>query len=246
MAFPSYVHSVVADNAPGSWPVEAQGVNECGCTAPANAINLVAGRRAVNKDQLVREAGPLFQRTIFGQAGGTPSFVTGWLLKKHGYGTHFGSLRFTDAAAVLEDLVRRDVPVVVEIGANKVGPLTVWGQHSIVLVGYSDAYADAGGTERREYYFVDAQYPALGQFDLATNDVDRDGDGSVEHYPGNRTMERAEFLRQFPTGIYYPVFRSQTEHDAWAREHLTLSSHQSMLGALSESVLTGSPDIWRG
>jgi hypothetical protein len=246
MPFPAYVHSVVADLAPHRWPIQRQGINECGCTAPANAINLLVGHQAVAKDQLVREAGPLFQRYIFGKAGGTPSFVTGWLLKRHGYGTHFGSLRHTDAAAVLESLIDAGVPVIVELGANKVGPLTVWGQHSVVLVGYSDPYADAQGTLHHEYYFVDAQYPITGAFGTHTNDVDRDGDGVVEHYPGNRTIERRAFLDDYPTGIYYPVFRSQREHDAWMVAHITIPARQSVLGALRDALITGTTDIWRG
>ncbi len=246
MAFPAYVHSVVADDTPQSWPVQQQGINECGCTAPANAMNLLAGHHVVDKDQLVREAGPLFQRYVFGQAGGTPSFVTGWLLKRHGYGTHFGSLRRTNAAAVLEALIDRGVPVIVEIGANKVGPLTIWGQHSIVLVGYSDPFSDGQGTEHREYYFVDAQYPLDAAFDLATNDTDRDGDGIAEHYPGNRTIPRDTFLRDYPTGIYYPVFPSQKEHDGWMEQHLAPTPRISVIGALKEALITGTTDLWRG
>jgi hypothetical protein len=246
MAFPPYVHSVVTDDAPECWPIQQQGINECGCTAPANAMNLLAGRHAIDKDQLVREAGLLFQRFVFGQPGGTPSFVTGWLLKRHGYGTHFGSLRDTDAGLVLEDLIDRGVPAVVEIGANKVGPWTIWGQHSIVLVGYSDPYTDAQHVEQREYYFVDAQYPPNAAFDIATNDVDRDGDGLPERYPGNRTIVRDAFFKQFPTGIYYPVFPSQQEHDTWMERFLAAPSPQSVLGALKEALITGTTDRWRG
>lgn len=245
MAFPSYVRSVVADNDPHRWPIQRQGINECGCTAPANAINLLAGHQVVAKDQLVREAGPLFQRYVFGQPGGTPSFVTGWLLKRHGYGTHFGSLRHTNAPAVLEALIDLGVPVVVELGANKVGPFTLWGQHSVVLVGYSEPYTGTQGIERHEYYIVDAEYPRTGAFGTHTNDVDRDGDGVPEQYPGNRTMERRTFLDNFPTGIYYPVFRSQREHDAWMATHIHVAPRQSVLGALKETLITGSPDMWR-
>src|SRR3712207_3627519 len=81
--------------------IRRQGVNECGCTAPANALNLLLGRKEFDKDQFVREAGIWFRRHVFGGAGGTPSFVTGWLIKHHGFGTHFGSLRQTDFHAVL-------------------------------------------------------------------------------------------------------------------------------------------------
>ncbi len=247
MAFPRYVHSVIPDDNPRRWPIQRQGVNECGCTAPANALNLLTGRHEFDKDQFVKEAGIWFKRSVFGGAGGTPSFVTGWLIKQHGFGTHFGSLRATDAEAVLRDLVKRRVPVVLEIGANKVGPLTFWGQHSIVLVGYSDPYLDAQGRKHEEYYFVDSEYPPNGSvFGLETNDVDRDQDGAVERYPGNRSMDRAEFLQNFPTGIYFPVFPSQREHDAWASERLGKASRLPVLGAVAGSLFTGTMDLWRG
>jgi hypothetical protein len=245
MAFPAYVHSVAPDD-PQRWPIQQQGINECGCTAPANALNLLLGRKVFDKDQFVKEAGFWFQRTVFGDAGGTPSFVTDWLIKHHGFGTHFGSLRYTDAPVVLRDLIDRGVPVIVEVGANKVGPVTIWGQHTILLVGYSDPYTDAQGVRHEEFYFVDSQYPAdFSAFGLETNDMDRDGDGKAEHYPGNRTREIAEFLRDFPTGIYHPVFRSQAEHDAWARAHLGTAGSIPIFGAISSSLLSGSPDLWR-
>jgi hypothetical protein len=247
MGFPPYVHSIIPDDAPTGWPIQKQGINECGCTAPANAINLLLGTRTYEKDQFVREAGIWFKRHVFGAAGGTPSFVTGWLIKRHGFGTHFGSLRHTDAEAVLRDLINRGVPVVLELGANKVGPLTIWGQHSVVLVGYSDRYVDAQGQARQEYYFVDAEYfGSTNSFGLHTNDSDRDGDGVAEMYPGNRTIEREEFLRNFPTGIYYPVFRTQQEHDAWAARHLHRSGGLPILGTINNRLLTGTRDIWRG
>ncbi len=247
MAFPAYVHSVVADDDPRCWPILQQGINECGCTAPANALNLLAGRRKFDKDQFVREAGIWFKRDFFGQPGGSPSFVTGWLIKHHGFGTHFGSLKLTDAEVALRDLIQRGVPSVVELGANKVGPLTLWGQHSIVLVGYSDPYTDAQGIKHEEYYFVDSQYPAdLHTFGLETNDVDRDGDGQPERYPGNRTLSRSEFIANFPTGIYFPIFRSQAEHDAWVAAHLRSANRLPGWGAVGDSLLTGTLDLWRG
>ena len=246
MPYPPYVHSIAPDD-PSHWPIQRQGINECGCTAPANAINLLLQRRKYDKDYFVRAAGIWFRRYIFGSAGGTPSFVTGWLIKQHGFGTHFGSLKQTDAEAVLRDLIDRGIPVVVELGANKVGPLTLWGQHSVVLVGYSDPYTDAQGGAHEDYYFVDAQYPAHGDtFGLETNDIDRDGDGIPEHYPGNRTIERATFVRDYPTGIYFPVFPSQAEHDAWAAAHLTTAERPPVLGALGDTLLTGTLDVWRG
>jgi hypothetical protein len=247
MAFPSYVRSVVPQGDPENWPIQRQGVNECGCTAPANAINLLLGHKAYDKDAFVRAAGIWFRRHVFGGAGGTPSFVTGWLIKQHGFGTHFGSLKETDAEAVLRDLIDRGVPVVVELGANKAGPFTLWGQHSVVLVGYSDRYTDAEGRAREEYYFVDAQYPNLTTgFGLETNDVDRDGDGIAERYPGNRTIDRATFVRDYPTGIYFPVFPSQQEHDAWAAAHLATAPRWPIVGALNDTLFTGTLDLWRG
>jgi hypothetical protein len=156
--FPAYVHSVVPNADAEHWPIQRQGINECGCTAPANALNLLLGQRRFDKDQFLREAGLFFQRNL----GGSPSPITGWLIKRQGFGTHFGSLRRTDCEAVLRDLIDRRVPVVLELGANTWGPLTIYGQHSVVLVGYSERYTDAGGQVHEEYYFVDAQYPNLG------------------------------------------------------------------------------------
>jgi hypothetical protein len=247
MPFPPYVHSVIPDDEPGRWPIQKQGINECGCTAPANALNLLLGRQAFDKDQFIREAGFWFKRNLYGGAGGTPSFVTGWLIKRHGFGTHFGSLRKTDAEAVLRDLIDRGVPVVVELGANKVGPLTLWGQHSVVLVGYSDLYRDKAGREREEYYCIDAQYPPDGStFGIETNDVDQDGDGRPETYPGNRTIARQAFVQDYPTGIYFPVFPTQREHDSWAKTHLGTAGGLPLFGAVGSSLFTGSTDMWRG
>ena len=199
MQFPAYVHSVIQSADPALWPIQAQGINECGCTAPANALNLLVGQRRFEKDDFVQQAGLLFQR----RWGGSPSPVTGWLIKRQGYGTHFGTLRQTDRELVLRDLINRKAPVIVELGANKVGPFTVFGQHSVVLVGYSERYTDAAGQAHEEYYFVDAQYPPdRSQFGLHTNDIDRDGDDVPEVFPGNRTIARELFLRDYPTGIY--------------------------------------------
>ncbi len=66
MPFPSYVHSVVDDDSPNSWPIQKQGINECGCTAPANALNLLLGRKAFDKDQFIRESGMWFKREVWG------------------------------------------------------------------------------------------------------------------------------------------------------------------------------------
>jgi hypothetical protein len=116
-----------------------------------------------------------------------------------------------------------------------------------VLVGYSDPYVDAQGRSHEEYYFVDAQYLDQSQgFGLETNDVDRDGDGIPEHFPGNRTIDRATFVRDYPTGIYFPVFPSQAGHDAWAAAHLTSAPRWPVVGAINDTLLTGTLDLWRG
>lgn len=238
MGFPAYVHCVVASDAPEAWPIQAQGQNECGCTSPANAINLLLGEQRFTKDQFIREAGWLFYAPL----GGSPSFVTGWLLRRHGFGTHFGSLAYTDGALVLRDLIDRRVPVVIELWSNKIGPFTLYGQHSVVLVGYSDPYVDANGEQHEEYYVVDSQYPALGQLDLAANDVDRDGDGVAERFPGNRTFSSDEFWKIFLTGIYFPVFPSQADHDAWYVATMAALPRLPLLGPLLSSLATGRLD----
>lgn len=242
MQFPSYVHSVVAAADADRWPIQQQGINECGCTAPANALNILLGQRRFEKDAFVREAGVWFQPKL----GGSPSPITAWLIKRRGFGTHFGTLRETDRETVLRDLVDRGVPVVIELGANTWGPLTVFGQHSVVLVGYSERYQDAAGQAHEEYYFVDAQYPPdRSTFGLHTNNVDRDGDGVAELFPGNRTIERDLFLRDYPTGIYFPVFKSQAEHDAWYTLHIRPATRVPLVGGLIARTLTGTIDVWQ-
>ena len=61
MSFPGYVHSVVSSPDSACWPVEAQGVNECGCTSASNALNLLAQSMRFHKDDFVRQAGIFFQ-----------------------------------------------------------------------------------------------------------------------------------------------------------------------------------------
>lgn len=239
MAYPGYVHAVADGAAP--WPIQAQGVNECGCTAPANALNILLGEQRFNKDDFVRQAGWLFRRSL----GGSPSFVTEWLIRRNGFGTHFGNLSRTDAEAVLRDLIDRKVPVIVELWANRFGPFTLYGLHSVVLVGYSDPYLDAWGQRHEEYYVVDAQYPALGKLDISSNDLDRDGDGVAEHYPGNRTFSRDEFRSIYTTGIYFPVFRSQDEHDAWYVANIEPLPRLPLLGSLAQNFATGRLDGWK-
>jgi hypothetical protein len=215
-------------------------MNECGCTVAANALNLLASRRAFHKDDFVREAGLLFNR----QLGGSPSPITGRLIKNHGYGTHFGNLSHTDAEIVLRDLLDRKLPVVVEIGSNRVGPFVVYGQHSILLVGYSDPYRTNSGALREEYYFVDSQWPGLGAFTLRANDVAENG--VTTPYPGNRTMLREEFLRMYETRIYFPVFPSQAEHDAWYQANIRPKEGFPLVSWVGSALFTGTYDIWVG
>ncbi len=241
MQFPSYVHSVVQDADTAGWPVQGQGENECGCTVAANALNLLAGKRMFDKDDFVRQAGLLFQRGM----GGSPSPITGWLIKQHGGGTHFGNLSRTNAEAVLRDLIRRNVPVVVELWRNMIGPFNVYGQHSVLLVGYSDPHPDNSGTMHEEYYFVDSQWPQLGKFSLTTNDTDVDGNPCP--FPGNHTIPRQEFLKLYQTRIYFPVFPSQAAHDEWYRQHIDeAQAALPLFGNLTRSFFTGSYDLWRG
>jgi hypothetical protein len=230
----------VTDSDDAAWPVQGQGVNECGCTVAANALNLLARQREYDKDEFVHEAGRLFNRRL----GGSPSPVTGWLIKRRGRGTHFGNLSHTDPEIVLRDLIDRRVPVVVELGTNQIGPLRVYGQHSILLVGYSDPYRDAAGMVREEYYFVDSQWPGLGAFDLHSNDITENG--VTVPFPGNRTMLRDEFLRMYPTRIYFPVFPSQAEHDAWYQANIRPASGFPLLSWANRSLFTGTHDIWAG
>lgn len=239
MLFPAYVHSVVGDSDHEHWPVQGQGVNECGCTVAANGLNLLMGRRLYDKDRFVREAGIFFNRRL----GGSLSPVTGWLISRHGYGTHFGNLRYTDAEIVLRDLIDRKVPVSIEIGSNRVGPLVIYGQHSMLLVGYSDPYRDGAGALREEYYFVDSQWPALGQFDLQSND--RVENGVQIAFPGNRTIARTDFIRMYETRIYFPIFRTPAEHGSWYRAHIQPRGGVPVLSWVNGALLSGSDDLWQ-
>ena len=242
MAFPVFVHAVNSATGDAAWPVEGQGWNECGCTAASNAANLLAQAQRYRKDDFVREAGVFFQP----QWGGTPSPVTTWLLKRHGFGTHFGNLQRTDYEAVLRDLIDRGVPVIIELGMVKMGSVAVSGQHSVVLVGYSEPFHDQSGQLREEYYIVDAQWPALGQFSLASNNRDFNGDSVVEEFPGNRTLTRAELSIAYPMRTYFPVFATQADHDAWYSRHIGVDSGFPLFGGLAGQFVTGSRDIWLG
>lgn len=242
MTFPPYVHSVIRSPDNAAWPVEGQGFNECGCTAASNALNLLAQAPRFHKDDFVREAGLFFQPKY----GGTPSPVTTWLIQRHGYGTHFGNLKKTDYDAVLRDLIDRGVPVVIELGVVMVGSVPVSGQHSVVLVGYSDPFRDRGGQLREEYYLVDAQWPDLGKFDIRSNDVDVDGDGVAETFPGNRTIARQDFAALYPMRTYFPVFRSQAEHDVWYQRYMRVERRVPLLSSLFGQLVVGATDIWLG
>lgn len=242
MAFPPFVHTVNRNTADSDWPVEGQGWNECGCTAASNAGNLLVRSLRYRKDDFVREAGMFFQP----QWGGTPSPITSWLLKRHGFGTHFGNLQQTDYEAVIRDLIDRGIPVIIELFVIRMGNIPVSGQHSVVVVGYSEPFRDHTGQQREEYYIVDAQWPALGQFSLRSNNWDFDGDGTIEEFPGNRTLSRDELNTAYPMRTYFPVFATQSDHDAWYDRYLRVESGVPLLGLLTGRLLTGSRDIWLG
>ena len=241
--FPAYVRTPM--NLPDlSNLAQAQGVNECGVTTPANALTLMyQGTRHYSKDQLRQEAGWWFRRSW----GGSPSFVTGWLLRRHGAGTHFGSVAPERGGdALLRDLLDRGLYVCIEIGRNKLGPITLFGEHSVLLVGYTDK-VDPQGQRREEYYILDAARTTPdGTLDLAANDEDRDGDGVVETYPGNRTFTKADFWQRFPTGIYFPVFPSQTAHDNWYRHFVRKATQPWIIRQFLNTFVTGSRDTWIG
>jgi hypothetical protein len=238
MSFPRHVHSVIGDAAAAAWPVGGQGFNECSFTSMANALNLLAGAPRYHKNDFIREAGLFFQPRL----GGTLPFLKALQLRRRGYGAHFGNLSHTDAEAVLRDLIDRGVPAIVDIyPVFQLGRLRIFGQHATVLVGYSEPYRDASGALREEYYLIDAQWPALGEFSLTANDVDRDGDGVAENYPGNRTLARSEFLRLWTSRNYCPIFRTQREHDAWYAATIERAAGPPLIGPLIQTVI-GSDD----
>jgi Peptidase_C39 like family len=242
MAFPAYVHSIIPSADAAAWPVEGQGFNECGCTAASNALNLLVHAPRFRKDDFVREAGIFFQPKY----GGTPSPITTWLVRRHGFGSHFGNLKNTDYEAVLRSLIDRGVPVIIELGLVTVGSIAVSGQHSVVLVGYSDPFRDRSGQLREEYYFVDAQWRELGAFNLQSNDVDVDGDGVIEIFPGNRTVPRQELAVIYPMRTYFPVFPTQAEHDAWYQQNIRVDAPVPLFSSLIGRLVSGASDIWLG
>lgn len=209
--FPAYVHSVF-DRPTHTWQVCGQGYNECNFFALSNALNTLNNQQKYEPDSFKRTVGPLFQARL----GGTLPFLKAWLLKRHGFGSHFGNLRFTNAELVLRQLIDMHVPIVVDIyTAAQYGFTRIYGQHAVVLVGYSDPYVDANGIHREEYYIIDSEWPRLGEFTIDYNNIDRDGDGVAEDYPGNRTLSRHQFLRIFTTRCYTPIFRSPLAHARW-------------------------------
>jgi hypothetical protein len=249
MPFPAYVHSVISSSDDAAWPVEAQGKNQCGCTAASNALNVLVHALRFRKDDFVREAGLLYQPKF----GGTPSPVTTWLIHRHGFGTHFGNLQKTDYEVVLRDLIDRGVPVIIELYEVRMGGVAVSGQHSVVLVGYSDPFRDGSGQMREEYYLVDSEYYTVkpegampGSISLSSNDRDVNGDGVVERFPGNHTLSRQELRDNYPMRTYFPVFPTQSDHDAWYRANIHADGGIPLLSGLTGKLLTGSYDIWVG
>ncbi|MFZ9857502.1 MAG: hypothetical protein ACO3F2_04115 [Roseiflexaceae bacterium] len=231
--FPPYVHSVFT-HATHLWPICGQKYNECNFYALSNALNTIANHPHFDPEQLKRRVGPLFQPRL----GGTLPFLKSWLLKRHGYGSHFGNLRFTNAEMVLRQLIDMQIPVLVDIyTAAQWGFTRIYGQHAVVLVGYSDPYIDANGTTREEFYLIDSEWPRLGEFQVDYNNVDRNGDGIAEDYPGNRTISRTQFMRIFTTRCYTPIFANPSAHAQWYSTYF-----QPHTPSLWERIITGSND----
>ena len=182
----------------------------------------------------IRELGIWFQPRI----GGTLPYFKSKQLLSRGYGSHFGNLRYTDCEKVLCQLIDMAIPCIIDIyTATQVGRRRIFGQHAVVLVGYSDRYMDAQRETRQEYYVIDSQWPALGDFQIISNNVDRDGDGIVEDYPGNRTFSRTQFLQLFTTRCYAPVFPTPLAHARWYAS--TIEPHTP---TWRERYITGSND----
>jgi hypothetical protein len=239
--YPSYVHCILPTIPKHCWHVQEQEGGTCGIVAASNALNLLRhGTAQFDREDLLATAHGWIHRTY-----GSASFTTEMILKRHGAGTHFGTLRATNAEAVLRALIDQGIPVCLEIDQNTFGPLPIYGLHTIVLVGYSTPYRDAWGNDHEEYYFLNSSYRPNGAWSIESNTVDRDGDGIPEAYPGNHTMERHEFLKRFPTGIYFPVFPSQAAHDQWYRTHMQQRKRWPVLGWLRAQWLSGSFDLAR-
>lgn len=231
--FPWYVHSMF-DPPTTAWPVIGQTRNACSITTLANVLNLLTGTHTYAPDEFRSELGPFFRPSL----GGTLPCLKTMQLKRRGYGSHFGCLRYTNCEKVLCQLIDAGIPVIIDIyTATQVGMRRIFGQHAVLLVGYSDTYTDAFGQQHQEYYVLDSQWPALGGFRIDSNNVDRDGDGNAEDHPGNRTIARDEFLRIFTTRCYAPVFHNQIAHDLWFA-----STMRWRRPSLSELLITGSYD----
>lgn len=231
--FPSYVHCAF-DTPTHTWPMCGQGFNECNFYALANALNTRLNTQKYDPLQFKRTVGPLFQPRF----GGTFPSLKSYILRRLGYGSHFGNLRFTNSEIVLRQLIDMHIPVLVDIyTAAQIGFTRIYGQHSVVLVGYSDPYVDADGVQREEYYLIDSEWPKLGVFHHDGNNIDRDGDGIAEDYPGNRTVSRSQFLKIFTTRCYTPIFASQAQHDSWY--YATFLPHRP---SLLERTVFGSND----
>lgn len=236
MTYPTYVHSVFAMPC-AEWPVIGQQKNQCSFTAMTNALNCLAQQPHYHVEDFVREVGPLFQPEL----GGTLPPLKAWQLRKRGFGSHFGNLRFTDCEKVLCQLTDQGIPVIVDLHTGlQIGRQRIYGRHAVVLVGYSDEYVDSEGILRQEYYILDSEWPRLHAFALDSNDVDRDGDGLVESYPGNRTLSRAEFLRMFSTRCYAPIFATPAAHTDWYTR-----TFQARRPSLWQWAVTGSNDRLR-
>lgn len=238
--FPPFVHTLARELPPDQWPVAGQGWNQCSFASTANGLNMLVGEPRYHKDLFVREALLFYQPGL----GGTIPPIKVPLIRRRGFGTHFGNLSHTDYRAVLRGLVDTSVPTIIEIGMGVpwVGPRIAWGRHAVLLVGYSEPFVDKIGRRREEWYLVDAEWPGLGRFDMRVNDDDYDGDGVVEIFPGNRSLSSAEFDALFVTRSYYPLFLSQADHNTWytATFRTPLPGHNPL-----RRWITGSPDILR-
>jgi hypothetical protein len=210
-SFPSPVHSVFGGPT-SAWPLHPQGKNECSFYALAHALNLQKGASAYHPDTFRHNVGVLFQRGM----GGTLPPLKAWQLRNLGYGSHYGNLSQTDSESVLKSLIDIRIPVIVDIySAAQWHTTRIYGRHAVVLVGYSDAYIDASGATRQEFYLLDSEWPTFGRCTATDNNRDRDGDGIVEDYPGNRTLSRAEFLTLHTTRTYTPIFPDVLSHARW-------------------------------
>ena len=226
------IHSVLSDYE-HDWKqwVQAQGVNECGVTAPANALNILHHQPLFDKNDFLRQARWFFQR----QLGGSPSFVTAWLLKRHGAGTHFGNIRPERGGdALFRDLIDRGNIACIELGQNMFGPWRMWGEHSVVLTGYGSTTSDTID----EYYLLDSQI-THADGSLVT-DIIYQG----KAIPGNRVYKRDDFWQAFPAGIYFPVFETQAVHDQWYQAHVKSVPAFPVFGAFQKRFVSGTIDQW--